>query len=317
MWSAYERDLPMGKSFPSLPPLRRPSIPQPSRLSIKPLTLVITLMLVLFLLGSITLSYASMQTDSTPLAGPLARFSVQLLPRAFPSPVPTSRPATPSPSPTPAASSPFLDYPLYGGNPQKPEIALTFDDGPHPYNTPQVLATLNRFGIKATFFCVGRLVAAFPELVKQEHAAGHLVEDHSWSHPYLPSLAPSAILTQLAGTSAIIYATIGVRPAFFRPPYGAFNGQVLAQARSLHLTTVIWNDDPRDWSLPGTTAIINRVLWSARNGTIIILHDGGGYRQQTIAALPTIITTLQERGFRFVTIGQLVNDLGQPVGTGW
>src|SRR2546421_9525103 len=103
--------------------------------------------------------------------------------------------------------------------------------------------------------------------------------------------------------------TIGVRPTFFRPPYGVFNSSVLTQANLLGLTTVIWNDEARDWLRPGIDVIGSRILGLAGNGAIILLHDGGGDRSQTVAALPTIITTLQSRGYKFVTLQQMVNDL--------
>lgn len=102
-----------------------------------------------------------------------------------------------------------------------------------------------------------------------------------------------------------------ISPAFFRPPYGETNATILAQAKKLSLSVIMWNVDPRDWSLPGSQAIISRVLSATHNGAIILLHDGGGNRAQTIAALPTIITALRVRGLRFVTIPQLVDDLPQ------
>src|SRR5256885_7450011 len=103
--------------------------------------------------------------------------------------------------------------------------------------------------------------------------------------------------------------TIGVRPTFFRPPYGVFNSSVLTQANLLGLTTVIWNDEARDWLRPGIDVISSRILGLAGNGAIVLLHDGGGDRSQTVGALPTIITTLQSQGYKFVTLQQMVNDL--------
>lgn len=198
---------------------------------------------------------------------------------------------------------------LSRGNPALPEIALTFDDGPNPPYTLRILAILKHFGIKATFFCIGRQVARYPEIVKQEYAAGNTIGDHTWSHPFLTSLSASQIFSQLDLTARILQKTIGVRPLFFRPPYGALNATVLAQANLLKLTTTLWSDDPRDWTLPGTQAIISRVLSVAGNGTIILMHDGGGNRSETVAAQPTIIETLQKRGFRFITLRQLVAEL--------
>lgn len=201
---------------------------------------------------------------------------------------------------------------LYTGNRYLPEIALTFDDGPSPYYTPQVLSILQHYGIKATFFCIGRQVARYPYLVKQEYTNGNLVGNHSWSHSNLALLSESDIVSQINLTADAIQQATGVRPTLFRPPYGVFNTRVLTNANILGLTTIIWNDEARDWTTPGTNVIVSRILNLANNGAIILLHDGGGDRSQTIAALPTIITTLRSRGFQFVTLQQMVQDMPEP-----
>jgi peptidoglycan/xylan/chitin deacetylase (PgdA/CDA1 family) len=206
----------------------------------------------------------------------------------------------------------MLNYPLFKGNTRIPEIALTFDDGPNPFYTPQVLAILQQYGVKATFFDVGYPVKDYPNIALQEHNQGNIVGNHSWSHPVLTYLSAQAILSQLISTTNIIQATIGVRPTFFRSPYGSTNNTVLAQARNLHYTTVLWDGSAEDWNLPGVNVIVSRTLYYARNGAILLLHDGGGNRAQTVAALPIIIATLKSRGFKFVTIQQLVDDLVAP-----
>src|SRR5215469_1542324 len=228
---------------------------------------------------------------------------------------------TPVPTAThnaaPSSTSPYthphpLGYPLFYGNTRLPEVALTFDDGPNPYYTPQVLAILQHYRVQATFFDVGYLVRDFPNIVRQEYNNGNIVANHSWSHPELTLLSASAILSQLTSTSNAIQATIGVRPTFFRPPYGAFNRAVLEQASGLGVTTVLWNDTAEDWTLPGVSFIVNKILRLAHAGAIILLHDGGGNRAQTVAALPTIITDLENRGFSLVTLQRLVGDLPAP-----
>ena len=231
---------------------------------------------------------------------------------------PSSTP-TSSPTPSPVQSLPHTlaaqitdleahDRFFYHGNTRLPEIALTFDDGPNPENTPQILAILRQYHVRATFFDVGRLVKRYPDLAKQEIADGHIVGNHSWSHPYLPSLTPGAIRKQIANTSDIIQQVTGIRPIFFRPPYGALTADALAVINSFGLTTIIWNNDARDWSIPGISVISARVLTSASNGAIILLHDGGGDRYQTIAALPTIIEHLRALNYQFVTMAHLVAD---------
>ena len=205
---------------------------------------------------------------------------------------------------------------FFGGNPGLPEIALTFDDGPYPPYTNEVLAVLKQYNVKASFFCVGRHVTEHPELVKQEFDAGHIVAIHSWNHVNLPSYSAAAVDVQLSATSDILKKVTGVQPGFFRPPYGAYNSVVLAQANKLGLTTFLWNDVASDWLLPGSRVISARVINAARYGSIILLHDGDGdhynqiaSREQTVQALPTIITVLRARGYRFVTLNQLVADM--------
>ncbi len=200
---------------------------------------------------------------------------------------------------------------LYSGNTQLREIALTFDDGPDPNYTPQILDVLQRYGIKATFFCIGRQVEAYPQIVRQEYEAGHVIGNHSWTHPDLGLLPASDILSELNQTFGAIQEVIGVQLAFFRPPYGSLSTQVLAQACHLGVTTVMWNagEEARDWSRPGVKFIIRQILSLVRNGSIILMHDGGGDRSQTVAALPVIIQRLQDRGFQLVTIQQMVDGL--------
>lgn len=233
--------------------------------------------------------------------------------------------ATPTPTMTPQATPhPITPFPLsvqqqvavleahdrffYHGNASLPEIALTFDDGPNPSYTSQVLAILKHYGVKATFFCMGKHVQQYPNLVKQEYLQGNLVENHTWSHPYMPSLSEPSLTWQLLTTSNMIEHATGERPTLFRPPYGVFNASVLKVVNTFELSTFIWNDDPKDWSMPGTNAIISRVLNRIGYGSIVLLHDGGGDRSQTIAALPTIIEWLQAHGYSFVTLKQLIHD---------
>jgi peptidoglycan/xylan/chitin deacetylase (PgdA/CDA1 family) len=237
-----------------------------------------------------------------------------------PTPTPRSMP-TPRPTPTPAPLTPFPAtfaqqlavmqakgrYFLHG-NTQLPEIALTFDDGPNPTYTPQVLAILRQYKVKATFFCVGSMVQAYPSLVKQEYAEGHVIGNHTWGHPNMPSLSIASIIWQLTTAGDAIQQVIGVRPDLFRPPYGAISNNVLTYANYLGLTIIQWNVDPRDWSRPGVDVIYARVLAQTSAGSIILMHDGGGDRTQTVAALPMIIEWFQTHGFQFVTIPRLVHD---------
>ncbi|GHO53808.1 polysaccharide deacetylase family protein [Ktedonobacter robiniae] len=188
------------------------------------------------------------------------------------------------------------------------EIALTFDDGPSAAYTAQVLDILQKYGVKATFFCIGQQVQATPDLVNQELQNGNVVGNHTWSHPDLTTLSAQDIYTQLHMTSDAIKSATGTSPVLFRPPYGAINDTVKQQANALHMTPVLWSIDTEDWQMPGVDAIVNTALNNAGNGSIILMHDGGGDRSQTIAALPRIITGLQQRGFKLVTVPELMAD---------
>jgi peptidoglycan-N-acetylglucosamine deacetylase len=308
--------------------MKRPILyPDSKRIVLTHIAWIIGLSILLLLSGSFALAFTGAQTV------PVQRSSVQSHARpeetrtshieeqitvlvtpgvtATPSPISNIAEATSSPVYAQQAHPQGSGQPIYHGNAKLPEVALTFDDGPNPPYTQEVLAILQRYGVDATFFCVGRLAQANYILVKQEYAAGHVIGNHSWSHPYLPNFSGAIISWQLSTTSDTIANIIGVRPTFFRPPYGAFNAQVLTIANAQGLSTVIWDVDPRDWSMPGTNVIIARVLSQVHNGAIILMHDGGGNRSQTVAALPTIIATIQQRGYHFVTLPQLVSDLAK------
>jgi peptidoglycan/xylan/chitin deacetylase (PgdA/CDA1 family) len=183
-----------------------------------------------------------------------------------------------------------------------PEIALTFDDGPNPVFTPQILHILDDYGVKATFFCLGEEAQKYPELVQQIQQAGDAVGVHGWDHTALTKLSPDEVDQQLRSTSDVIQQATGTAPTVFRPPYGSTDQTVVDVASTLGLTQVLWSVDTEDWQRPGTEAIVNAALMHAHAGGVILMHDGGGDRSETVAALPQIITALQQRGFTFVTL---------------
>ncbi|HEX7736562.1 MAG TPA: polysaccharide deacetylase family protein [Ktedonobacteraceae bacterium] len=250
------------------------------------------------------------QTSATPSrrSTSAGKNPTAVVPTAVPTSAPQAQPVQPFPSTLAAQISTLEahDRFFYNGNINLPEVALTFDDGPSPAYTPQVLAILKRYHINATFFDIGRLVQAYPNLVRQELKAGNDVGNHTWTHPDMPLLTQQEMKAQIQQTSDAIEKAIGIRPTYMRPPYGSISSRVLPVINSFGLTTVIWNDEARDWSLPGTSVIVARILNLARNGAIILLHDGGGVRAQTVQALPTIIERLRARGYAFVTMDELV-----------
>lgn len=200
---------------------------------------------------------------------------------------------------------------VYGGSTRVHDVALTFDDG--PWDTPPPSAFLNvleREHAVATFFEIGRQIAPFDPGGKYERrmlADGDMIGDHSWSHPDVATLPVSQQRFQLEQTiDAIRKATGGFTPCLWRPPYGDISPELVSLARSLGLVTIMWDVDPRDWSLPGVNAIYGNVVSNAHNGAIVIQHFGGGPRYETIAALPREIDTLRARGYKFVTVAQML-----------
>ena len=191
-------------------------------------------------------------------------------------------------------------------------IALTFDDGPGPY-TPAVLSVLEQYRVPASFFEIGDEVARYPQFAKMVAAAGYPVESHTWSHPDLTTLQASGVAAQIDMTQSEIQAVTGTTPQCVRPPYDAWNAGVLNQIAQRGLTTMSYSVDPKDWTLPGVQAIVSRVVGAAFPGAVVDLHDAGGDRSQTVAALPQIITQLRGEGYSFVSICGSVPTLGPQV----
>ncbi len=194
---------------------------------------------------------------------------------------------------------------------REPDVALTFDDGPSAF-TPQIIQILTRMHAPATFFVVGRSARAYPRFVAAEARDGFAVGDHTEDHPPLAELSPGAQLAQLTDAASAIEQAGAPSPHLFRPPYGSFNATTLATLHSLHMLMALWSADTKDYSRPGVNRIVYVAVSGAQPGAIILMHDGGGDRSQTVAALPRIITRLRERHFRLVTVSQLVADDPPP-----
>ncbi|HEX3334364.1 MAG TPA: polysaccharide deacetylase family protein, partial [Acidimicrobiales bacterium] len=180
-------------------------------------------------------------------------------------------------------------------------IALTFDDGPGP-STPAVLSVLEQYHVAATFFEIGEEVQNDPHGAQMVTAAGYPVEDHTWSHPDLTTLPAAAVGAQVDQTQAEIRSVTGTTPQCVRPPYNAWNATVLGQIGQRGLTTMSYSIDPKDWTLPGVAAIVQNVVGAAFPGGVVDMHDGGGNRSETVAALPAIISELRAEGYTFVSI---------------
>ena len=184
-------------------------------------------------------------------------------------------------------------------------VALTFDDGPSPSETPRILALLRRLHVRATFFVIGYLVERYPQLVALERREGMAIGNHAYNHPEVPSFAelPWQLMKDEIALGAQSLARLGIRAQLLRPPGGSFSPAVVRTAEALGERVVLWSVDPSDWR-PGVTArqIASRVLGAVRPGSIVILHDGGGDRSATIGALPVIVKGIRQRGLRLVEI---------------
>ena len=194
---------------------------------------------------------------------------------------------------------------------QHREVALTFDDGPGPY-TPAILAVLERERVAATFFEVGILEQYFHASTAAIVARGYPIGDHTETHAPMSQLSPKVQQQQLLEQTAAIGDYGAPFPRLFRPPYGLWDSATLALLRKYRMLMVLWSVDSNDYELPGVNVIVDRVLDGARPGAIILLHDAGGNRSQTVAALPEIIHGLRKRGFKLVTVPKLLLDNPAP-----
>lgn len=175
-------------------------------------------------------------------------------------------------------------------------VALTFDDGPDVHTT-EILAVLHRYHSQATFFVIGSKASARSDLVRAEVAEGHLVENHSWSHPHLNNLAPAQIRDELVRAQDAIIAAGAPSPALFRPPYGKTGPVIEEQVRAMGLRTVQYTVDTNDWRGVPVADIVNVVLNFSSNGSVILMHDGLRESRNTVQALPSVISGLRARGF--------------------
>ena len=241
--------------------------------------------------------------------GTAAHSATRLVPRAAPSP-----PENPE-NDQDAAVSAVLAYTPFvkAGAGRGRDIALTFDDGPGPY-TPRVLSVLEHLHVHATFFVIGAMLRYFSPSAVRELRDGDVIGDHTETHPEMAQLSAHAQHEELFEQIARVELLGGPRPVLFRPPYGSFNATTLRELHRLHLLMTLWSVDTGDYLQPGVATIVSTALAGAKPGAIILMHDAGGTRTQTIEALPTIIRDLRARGFRLVTVPQLLKDDPPPAG---
>lgn len=201
---------------------------------------------------------------------------------------------------------------LLEGDTAEKDIALTFDDGPHPDFTPRLLAILKQYNVKATFFVVGEMAERAPELVQDEINDGNSVGNHTYNHVSLVKIPQEYIGAEIKACGEVLHGITDQTPHLFRPPGGRYDPVVAETSETLGYTTILWTDDPGDYASPGVDTIVSRTVDKATPGGIILLHDGP---EQTLEALPQIITILRARGYHFITIDQMLRekDLHHPL----
>jgi len=184
-------------------------------------------------------------------------------------------------------------------------IALTFDDGPWPIYTEQVLDILQQNDIKATFFLIGQHLKNHPEIAQKVVEAGHALGNHTWNHHY-HNVPREVAAKEIEDTNALIYEVTGFKTEWFRPPGGVLTNGLNGYAHSQNYAVAMWSSDARESSFSSSGALVNNVLSTAKPGGIVLLHDGGGNRSATVQALPIIIAQLKQQGYKFVTLPELL-----------
>ncbi len=187
-------------------------------------------------------------------------------------------------------------YPLPG------TVALTFDDGPSPIYTPQILDILKKYDVKATFFVVGASAKKYPDLIKRIAAEGHYVDEHTMTHPLLTKLPHDKWYWEMVEPANIVAGIIGKRPTCLRYPFGMSNEAIRSYIRSQGMMPVPMGFNSFDYERPGTEKIVSWVLQNVRSGQVFLMHDGYDKREQTVAALPKIIEGIKAKGLGFSQI---------------
>lgn len=185
---------------------------------------------------------------------------------------------------------------------EKKKVALTFDDGPNPEYTPQMLEVLKEKNVKATFFLLGEEVEKYPEIVKTIQKEGHVIGNHSYKHEQLSKLTMEEACAQVNRTNELIYDITGVYPSYLRPPFGDWHEKLDCE---VNMVEVLWDVDTLDWSSQNHARIVNKVLKNVKEDDIILMHDG---YETSVTAAREIIDTLQKQGYEFVTVDEILFD---------
>lgn len=188
------------------------------------------------------------------------------------------------------------------------EIAITFDDGPHPKETAKILDILKKYNAKATFFVVGKHVKWYPDSVIRASKEGHEIGNHTFTHPDISTLSEEQLKSEIKNCEDIILEKTGKKPVLFRPPFGNYNEESLSKlSEDLGYTVVLWSGiDVKDWKNPSSKEISDKIINNVKSGDIVLLHDYG--TNSTVEALDTILASLTEKGYKFVTVSELLED---------
>ncbi|RDG31171.1 polysaccharide deacetylase family protein [Streptomyces corynorhini] len=193
----------------------------------------------------------------------------------------------------PVRVKPILELPELGDT-----MVLTFDDGPDPSYTPAILSTLRQYDVRAMFMVCGEMAHDNPDLLRRIADEGHVIGNHTWSHPLMTRLTRTGIRGEMARTSDVVSATIGEAPLWYRAPYGAWNRHSFEVGAELGMEPLAWTVDSLDWTTPGTGTIVRRVVEGAGPGVVILSHDAGGDRTQSVVALRRYLPRLLDAGYR-------------------
>jgi peptidoglycan-N-acetylglucosamine deacetylase len=187
-------------------------------------------------------------------------------------------------------------------------IALTFDDGPDPVYTPQILDALAKYKAKATFFVIGAEAERFPQIIQREAKEGHELANHTYRHNFRDHFNPEKLKNELNQTSKVIEDLTGQIPSLYRPHSGYYNEKIVNTAINNGYRVILWSwhQDTKDWRRPGVSKITNNVVSDTKPGDIVIFHDAGGDRTQTVKAIENILRILDEKGYKFVTVSELL-----------
>jgi peptidoglycan-N-acetylglucosamine deacetylase len=238
---------------------------------------------------------AAASLDQTPCPGTRSN------PRRPPRPSPTAHAsAHPKPTAHPTAADTVPPAkPVYYVDDGPKTIALTIDDGPSPVYTPQILQILDKYHVTASFSMVGENVTYYPSVARDVADAGHMIVNHTWDHADLAPLTAKQTEAEIGNATDAIYHAVGRVPTIFRAPYGAWSKTTLEYCAKQHLMPLDWSVDPQDWARPGVSKIVSNILKNTATGSIILEHDGGGDRSETVAALKIVIPRLLDEGYHF------------------